>query len=134
MEDLTCEEAWQLLKDNYDQAVNDSVPLQKDKKKFKPQWLKSSVKKSIKKKYALYQKYRRTENCRDYVEYKKQNNKTRKLVRKAQAEFEHKLLKQFKQKPKAFYSYIRNKQKVRVGVSQLEKPNGDLTDTDQDAA
>ena len=30
-------------------------------------------------------------------------------------------MKEFKTKPKQFYSYVREKQKVKVGVTQLEK-------------
>ena len=50
----------------------------------------------------------------DYLIYKKQSNKTKKLVRKAQADFEKKLMKNFKGKPKAFYGYVRSKQKVKT--------------------
>ena len=68
------------------------------------------------------------------VDYKKQNNRTRKIVRRAQANLERDLMKNFKTKPKAFYSYVRGKQKVKVGVSQLEKADGGLTETDSETA
>ncbi|XP_072023433.1 uncharacterized protein [Amphiura filiformis] len=43
-------------------------------------------------------------------------------------------MKNFKKKPKAFYSYVRAKQKVKAGVSQLEDEKGELTKTDQETA
>ena len=134
MVDMNCDETWNFLKTKYDHAVSENIPLKKQTKKNKPQWMTSKVKKSIKRKYAMYQRYRKTQNYCDYVKYKKQNNKTRKIVRGAQAHFEQMLMKQFKQKPKAFYSYVRSKQKVKAGISQLEKENGDLTETDEEAA
>ena len=96
--------------------------------------MKSSVRKSIKRKHALCKKYRKTKCYRDYEEHKKQSNRTRQTVRKAQAKFEKKLMEKFKENPKAFYGYVRSKQKVKVGISQLERSEGDLTDTDQEAA
>ena len=134
MDGLSCEEAWQVLKSKYDIAVDDNVPLKKTNSKYKPQWMKSSVRKSIKRKHALYKKYRKTKCYHDYEEYKKQNNRTRQTVRKAQAKFEKKLMEEFKENPKAFYGYVRSKQKVKAGISQLERSEGGLTDTDQEAA
>ena len=49
--------------------------------------------------------------------YTKQRDKTKKLIRQAQANYEKRLMKEFKNKPKAFYSYVRSKQNVKVGVS-----------------
>ena len=96
--------------------------------------MKSSVKKTVKKKYNLYKRYKRTQDYRDFEEYKKQNNKTRQTVRKAQADYENQLMKEFKTKPKQFYSYVRDKQKVKVGVTQLEKEDGSRTESDRETA
>ena len=43
-------------------------------------------------------------------------------------------MKEFKNKPKAFYGYVGQNQKVKVGVQQLKKEDGSLTDTDEEAA
>ena len=43
-------------------------------------------------------------------------------------------MRDFKKKPKAFYSYVRAKQKVKTGVSQLKNDQGDLTKTDKETA
>ena len=64
------------------------------------------------------------------MEYTKQNNKTIQKIRKAQADQEKRLMKQFKTKPKAFYSYVRSKQKVKSGISQLESEDGELSKDD----
>ncbi len=126
-------EAWNVFKDEYTNTVKQNVPLRK-KKSRKPPWLRSGVKKSIKRKHKLYQRYRKTKRYHDYVEYKKQNNATKKAVRRAQADYERKIMKEFKNKPKAFYSYVREKQKVKSGVSQLLNEQGELTNTDKETA
>ena len=92
------------------------------------------MKRSVKKKYKAFQKYKKTKRYKDYQEYTKQRDKTKKLIRQAQANYEKRLMKEFKNKPKAFYSYVRSKQNVKVGVSQLEKEDGSLTQNDCEAA
>ncbi|XP_072014972.1 uncharacterized protein [Amphiura filiformis] len=134
MKDLDSEEAWLLFKSVYNQTVKNHIPQKKTKKRYKPPWLSSKVKKSVKKKYNLYKRYRKSKQYKDYEEYKKQNNVTRKIVREAQAKYEQRLMKEFKSKPKAFYSYVRQNQKVKVGVAQLEKDDGNLTENDEEAA
>ena len=97
--------------------------------------MKSSVQKAVKsEKYYLYKRFRRTQDYRDYEDYKRQNNKTRQIVREAQANYEKQLMKEFKKKPKQFYNYVREKQKVKVGISQLEKEDGTRTDSDEETA
>ena len=119
-DDLSCNDAWEEFKATYEKAVEENIPL-KPKKKNKPPWLKSSVKKSIKKKYQLFKRYRRTDQYNDYLKYKDQSNKTKKIVRKAQADYEKKLMQGFKTKPKAFYGYVRAKQKVKVGYHSFKQ-------------
>ena len=79
-------------------------------------------------------KYRKTQRFKDYQDYTKQRNKTKKTVEKAQADYERKLMKEFKEKLKQLFNYVRAKQKVEVGVSRLEGENGELTGTDKEAA
>ena len=43
-------------------------------------------------------------------------------------------MKEFKQKPKQLCNYVRAKQKVKVGISRLEKENGEMTTMDEEAA
>ncbi|XP_072040364.1 uncharacterized protein [Amphiura filiformis] len=131
--DKTCNEAWNIFKEEYETTIQEHVPLKKKKSK-KPPWLKSGVKRSIRKKYNMYQRYRKTQQYKDYEAYRKQSNITKRKVRRAQVDYEKKIMRDFKKKPKAFYSYVRAKQKVKTGVSQLENDQGDLTKTDKETA
>ena len=134
LERLNCEEAWNKFKEEYTRATEDHIPLKKQKKKSKPPWLRAGVKRSVKKKCKAFQKYKKTKRYKDYQEHTKQRDKIKKLIRQAQANYEKRLMKEFKNKPKAFYSYVRSKQNVKVGVSQLEKEDGSLTQNDCEAA
>ena len=96
--------------------------------------MKAYVKKAVKKKHNLYMKYRRTQRYKDYREYAEQRNKTKKVVEKAQADYEGKLMREFKNKPKQLFNYVRSKQKVKVGVSRLARDDGEPTETDEEAA
>ena len=49
------------------------------------------------------------------------------MRKKAKREYEKKLLKRFKDKPKLFYSYVRNKQKVKPEIPQLNTGDGIMT-------
>ena len=59
MEKLKCEDAWQFLKQAYEHAVDEHVPVREKKKKNKPPLMSLHVKKSVKRKHSLYQKYRK---------------------------------------------------------------------------
>ena len=69
-----------------------------------------------------------------YEEYKKQRNKNKQMRKKAKREYEKKLLKRFKDKPKLFYSYVRNKQKVKPEIPQLNTGDGIMTSSDEEIA
>ena len=56
------------------------------------------------------------------------------MRKKAKREYEKKLLKRFKDKPKLFYSYVRNKQKVKPGIPQLNTGDGIMTLSDEEIA
>ena len=125
---------WKQFTTNYNNATDKFVPDRKPGTKTKPPWMKSKVKKSVKQKLELYKKYRNTKRYKDYIDYKDQLKKTKDMVRKAQSEFERKLMKDFKSNPKPLYKYMRAKQKVKTGISQLIDDNGTMTDTDKETA
>ena len=56
------------------------------------------------------------------------------MLKKVHRDHERQLVKKFKEKPKMFYSYIRQSQKVKVAVTRLEKADGKKTDSSREAA
>ena len=55
-------------------------------------------------------------------------------VRSAQISYEDYLIKKMKTNPKALYSYVKSKQKVITSMPPLEKSEGSLTASNQEAA
>ena len=53
------------------------------------------------------------ENRQLYMRYRKTD------VDKTQADFEKKLMTEFKNKPKQLFNHVREKQKVKSGISQI---------------
>ena len=70
----------------------------------------------------------------DYVEYTQQNNKTISVIRSAKADFEKKLIKNYKKNPKPFHKYMRSIQITKPIVRQLEQDDGILTADDSETA
>ena len=56
------------------------------------------------------------------------------MSKKAKREYEQKLLERFKDKPKLFYSYVRNKQKVKRVIPQLNTGARIMTSSDEEIA
>ena len=69
----------------------------------------------------------RPRGTRTIWNYVKQRNISKKALVKAQAEFEKEIMKEFKDKPKQLFNYVRAKQKVKLGISRLENEDGNLT-------
>ena len=55
------------------------------------------------------------------------------MIRSAQALYDKSLMLKFKSNPNALYGYMRDKSKVKSTVSQLEKADGSLTTSDEEA-
>jgi len=70
----------------------------------------------------LYNKYLKSKAHEDYLIYVNQRNATKTKVQQAPMQYEQLLFQQLSSKPKAFYEYIRAKQKV-VLVHTLENCN-----------
>ena len=70
------------------------------------------------------------EKLRDKLLRNKANNK----VKDDQASYRKRILKSFKGKPKRFYGYMQKLRTVKDKVARLTAANGELTETDEEAA
>ena len=123
------------FKSKIEEVVKNNVPLkEKRKQQPKPPWQTKRVCRSVKKQTQLWKRYERTGRNKEYEEYKKQRNKNNQMRKKAKREYEKKLLKRFKDKPKLFYSYVRNKQKVKPEIPQLNTGDGIMISSDEEIA
>ena len=120
MENRGVNQSWRFFKSKIEEVIKNNVPLKERRKQIsKPPWQTKRVCRSVKKQTQLWKRYERTDRNKEYEEYKKERNKNNQMRKKAKREYEKKLLKRFKDKPKLFDSYVRNKQKVKRVIPQL---------------
>ena len=90
--------------------------------KLKPSWWNKSLASAIAMKRKLYLKYMQTSFHADYCNYVTQSNLVKSTVRSAQINYEEFLINnKMKTNPKALYSYVKCKQKVKTSIPPLEK-------------
>ena len=95
--------------------------------KLKPPWWNKSLASAITMKRKLYLKYIQISSHIDYRNYVTQRNLVKSRVRGAQINYEEFLINKMKTNPKALYSYVKCKQKVKTSIPPLEKSDGSLT-------
>lgn len=128
------ENQWKNFVRNYSEGVDLYVPAKVKKKSSKPPWLKSSVKKSIRKKNSMFRVWKNSGLHTDYQEYVLYRNIATEKVRQARLKYEKGLMSNFKKNPKPFYTYVRRKQKVKVGIEKVLKEDGKFTQDDTETA
>ena len=109
------------------------------KQLFKPKnsnspWWSKSLAKEVTKKHYLFSKYKVTKSSIDYTKYAQQRNLVRSKVRKAQMDYEENLIAKLHSNPKAFYGYIKSRQKVGHHIPHLQHSNGQLAGSDKENA
>ena len=77
-----------------------------------------------------YKQYRGTRDEPDYIKYRSKIRVKTKVMKVR--DFERQIANVAKANPKAFYKYARSKMKTRSAVSDLERPDGTMTETDVD--
>ena len=118
------EENWLMFKETRITTTNQFVPttLFKPKNSNSPWWSKSLAKEVTKKQY-LFSKYKATKSSTDYTKYVQQRNLVRSKVRKAQMDYEENLITKLHSNPKAFYGYVKSRQKVGHHIPHLQHSN-----------
>ena len=81
--------------------------------------------------FKYYKKFPTTRNYNMYVRYR---NQVKWECRKAKRLREHKLAKDAKSNPKAFFQYVKSKTKQVESISNLVKADGTLTENDKEKA
>ena len=71
---------------------------------------------------------------KDFKKYAKARNQAKWESKKGVRDFVKELAKLAKKNPEAFYKYASSKTKVRQGISDLDKPDGNLTTSDKEKA
>ena len=99
-----------------------------------PPWWSKNLSKAIKAKQLSFTKYKHSKSRSDYATYAAKHNDVKCKIRSARNSYEQSLLDKLCSNPKALYSYIKSKQKIRSSIGPLEKSDGSVTADDQEVA
>ena len=81
----------------------------------------------------MFLQYRFTRSEADYASYALKRNQVKSLITSAKVQHDKLLIQNLTSNPKALYGYVRDKSKVKTSIGQLEKPDGLLTDGENEA-
>jgi len=90
--------------------------------------------KAIKAKQLAFTKYKHSKSRYDQTNYAAKRNDVKCKIQYTRRSYEKSLLDKLHSYPKALYSYIKSKQKIRPSIGPLQKSGGSLTADDQEVA
>ena len=124
------------MEDKIRKCITQHVPHVKTKasKPPKVRWMDSFAMDKVKEKHHAYICYINTLAEKDLLKYRRSRNKAQKAVRHTKHTYGKNLALEAKTNNKAIWKYVSSKTKVKVGISDLLKPDGTLATTDKDKA
>ena len=98
-------------------------------------WMRgTSIKKQREKKWRTWKQFKQSESPRDYDAYKIERNRLGDMIRTSKANHEKQLIEDMKENPNLFHGHCRRSLKTKQGVSNVIDGNGELTETEEEAA
>ena len=131
LEGKTVNEMWLIFKGKLDEAIKECIPRKTITINGKPRRIKKFDKRTlskIKRKKRIWDRYIRSGDGQQYLEYCRLRNQVRAATRKIQKELEKSVAKEARTNPKKFWQFVNNKMKVRPTIPDL------LLDDDDDEA
>jgi len=122
------------IKYYYNSVVQEYVPLVRTRNKRKFCFLSNKTKKMINKRERLFRRYCKTRRGIDFDKYRKIRNRVNAAIRKEKLEEEERKCQVFKTNKKAFYGYVKSKQKVTSRNLRVHTVNGSVTKTEAETA
>ena len=114
--------------------VEKFVPLIKIRSSGNQMPLARAVRMKIKEKTKAWKTFRNYQTAENLTKYKTKQNEVRYATRSEALTREKEISSEVKTNPKKFWSYVRQKTTIREAIPALIKPNGILTDTDDEKA
>ena len=122
-------QSWDAFKNTICQLIVRYIPLKREHKKKKNEWISKATIKKIKEREKCWLQYRGSQLDSDHLVYKKIRNQVSRLIKTDKSQYTKNLVASFKTKPKRFYGYVRNLQAVKNTVTEIRKEDGSLTQT-----
>lgn len=113
---MTLEEKYTAFKTTVNNLVEKCVPTARPKSKKRNLYINRTAMKLKKKKRALWQDYKHTQDPIAYAIYVRCRNDLRRLTRRLRREFEQGLAGAIKTNPKAFWRYANSRMKTRSTI------------------
>ena len=138
LNELTLEEMWSEIKDSILDAVRKCIPVincsDKASRRRKPVWMNDRAMAALRRKKKAYDRYLRSREGKEYIEYVKLRNTAKSEVRKAVHNYEKDIASKAKKNPKAFYRYVNSKIKGRGVIPDLRNNDGSVINKNLDKA
>ena len=125
---------WEKLKNCMKELVEKFVPLIKIRSSGNQMPLARTVRMKIKEKKKAWKTFKNYQTADNLTKYKTKGNEVRSARRSEALTREKEISSEVKTNPKKFWSYVRQKTTIREATPALIKPNGMLTDTDDEKA
>ena len=87
----------------------------------------------MRKKRAAFDRYKKSREGKEYLEYSKARNAAKVEIRKAMKAYEKEIAKQAKANPKAFYRYVKSKTKSRSKTADIKGEDGSVLTSNKDS-
>ena len=130
---LACDDvinAWGLFKKCMQTCVDECVPVRNGSNKaFKPIPLPREVIQIVRKKRRLYNRWRKTNLPEDHIAFKKSRSDAKKECHRASKQFLSRLTDNLVDKPKRFWTFIRNNRREKAPVPELKSVGSTTTAT-----
>jgi len=134
VKDKSIEETWLLIVAKYEEIVDKYVPETRRSKKKKLTFLSKETKKLINKREKLFRNYTKTGRDIDFDKYKKVRNAVNSAIRKEKLEETNKRCRIYKDNKKAFFGFVRSKQRSSGNALHVRMESGNMTQTPEEAA
>ena len=128
------EEMWRKIREVYQDLINTCVPLLRHHNKKKLPFMSKETKKLINKRERLFRIYSKTKRDIDFSSYKKIRNAVNSAIRKEKLQETERKCGIFKTNKKAFYGFIRSKQRLSKSNLYLKISDVNITETAEEAA
>ena len=130
------EQCWSIIKRNIHRAMVECIPRVKRTKnsRINPIWMNGLIRRNVKRKYNLYNKYLNSLSVEDHRRYIKMRNECNRVIRMSKRKYEINLSEESKTSPKLFWKYVQSKVKSASGISQLKSESGHLSVTNAEKA
>ncbi|KAI8500844.1 hypothetical protein Bbelb_216620 [Branchiostoma belcheri] len=131
---LDIHQAWEAFTDEINKVVEDCIPVRKPNSKGNKLYMNKEAMRAKDKKRKAWSTFKRTGDMKDYRKYADVRNKLRSLTRELCTKFEHRVVKDIKDNPKAFWRYVTSRIQTREKVGSLISEDGKVAESDAEKA